>query len=66
VFDSELPGATVYPLIYRDPELIKYAPNAVDESRTPNSETSISLPEHRSLNLCGLAHPNISSVSREV
>lgn len=74
VTQPDMPGATVVPLIYRDPVLIRYSPDIpewIDPSMGRHSQSSyplnsISIPERRRECECAPAHPFKSSVSLEV
>jgi len=62
----EIPGTTVYPLIYRDPALIEFSPEDDTLELEPVPEPTNSQPEHEHFDLCLRAYPIISSVSQEV
>lgn len=63
---SEIPGTTIFPLIYRDPALIEFSPDGDSLELELSPEPTIPLPVHERIDLCLQAYPIISSVSQEV
>jgi hypothetical protein len=55
----EIPGTTVFPLIYRDPALIEFSPDGNSLEFEPVPEPTISQPEHEHFDLCLQAYPII-------